>query len=365
MTDHPLLPRPEQVHARWLTEVLEQAGVAGGGVVDSVQLEGDIGTGQAARSVRYRLEWDRPDARPSTLVGKFPAADEGARATLAATGGYWKEWCFYTRIASTVQQLRVPSCHVALYDPDTADFVLLMEDLADATQGDQLVGLHADQLSLAVDQAAALHGPRFGDPTLEHLLGGGPTSANPVEAGAFCEEMYAVAQVGFLERFESRLDRDVVQLVERVGSVVAAWFLGTGTPSTLLHFDFRADNLLYGAPGGRSPITVVDFQAMTAGVGATDLAYLIGGSVADRVTRAAIEGELLDRYRHALAGYGVEQSATSLWHDYRHGALWGLIMTVLSSLGTERTDRGDEMFVAMARCHAHHVLDLDAFALLS
>ena len=74
---------------------------------------------------------------------------------------------------------------------------------------------------------------------------------------------------------------------------------------TLIHFDFRADNLLFGTTDAADPVVVVDFQAMTTGLGATDLAYLIGGSVADRSTRAAVEADLLERYRRRLAALGA------------------------------------------------------------
>jgi hypothetical protein len=39
-------------------------------------------------------------------------------------------------------------------------------------------------------------------------------------------------------------------------------------------------------------------------------------------------------------------------------------MAVAASMLVERTARGDEMFLTMARRHARHALDLDAAALL-
>ncbi len=357
--DRPPPGPPEALTAPWLTAALEDAGVARGAVVEAVELEGDIGTGQAARSVRFRLDWDRPEGRPATIVGKFPAEDASARAVLAATGGYWKEWCFYTQLAPTVA-MRVPRCHVALFDAGSSDFVLLMEDIEAATQGDQLVGLDADRLDAAVAQAAELHGPRFGDRTLDAVLADGPGALPGDEAGPFCEEMYGVARSSFLDDFGGRLDDQVVSFIERTAGFVSRWFQGTDTPRTLIHFDFRADNLLFATPGGEDPVVVVDFQAMTTGVGATDLAYLVGGSVADRAARAAIEGDLLEGYRRRLATFGVEMSPDALWRDYRHGSLWGVIMTVMSSIGTVRTERGDELFAAMIERHAHHALDLEA-----
>ncbi len=373
------LPSPEAVDADWMTAALGESGMAGTATVESLELVGDIGTGQAARSVRFNLVWDDPEVRPDSVVGKFPSSDPGARVTLESTGGYWKEWLFYDQIAQTVD-MRVPACYSAKFDPDTSDFVLVMEDIRNSSPGDQLDGLSEDQLALAVEQAAMLHGPRMGDEGLEALLGSGPGASTLAEAGPFCQEMYEAVLPDFVERFADSVEAEAMDLIHRSAPHVARWFRGTGSPITLVHQDLRADNLLYSAVGRTSigaasnagatsnddpAVVVVDFQALTAGVGATDLAYLIGGSVADADERAAIERGLLDVYRSRLGGYGVKPSADELWNDYRHGSLWGVIMTVLSSIGSARTDRGEVMFAAMANRHARHALELEALDVLS
>ena len=57
-----------------------------------------------------------------------------------------------------------------------------------------------------------------------------------------------------------------------------------------------------------------------------------------------------------VTGYGWEDC----WTDYRRGTFAGLLMAVGASMMVERTERGDEMFMAMAARHSQHVLDLDA-----
>ena len=49
-----------------------------------------------------------------------------------------------------------------------------------------------------------------------------------------------------------------------------------------------------------------------------------------------------------------------LWLNYRRFSWTGFIMAVLASMIVGRTDRGDEMFVAMANRHAAQVVDLGA-----
>ena len=46
------------------------------------------------------------------------------------------------------------------------------------------------------------------------------------------------------------------------------------------------------------------------------------------------------------------------WDDYRRGAFAGFAVTVIAAPMVEQTQRGDEMFTAMARRHARHALDL-------
>ncbi len=66
-----------------------------------------------------------------------------------------------------------------------------------------------------------------------------------------------------------------------------------------------------------------------------------------------------------MAAAGVDQRAEDCWRDYRFGSLWGMIITVVATMLATRTERGDDIFVAMAQRHGRHALDLDALALLT
>jgi hypothetical protein len=354
---------PHDIDAPWLTAALEDAGVARGADVLDVTFDRYIGTGQAARSARMQLTWSDQEGRPASLVGKFPSQDEGTRAVLFSSGSYRREWVFYSRLVETVG-VRAPKCHVARFDAEAQDFVLLMEDIAGARPGDQLRGLTVDEVALAVEQAVELHSPRFGDESLEADLHEGQAVSSFSEGGEFAEAIYQAALPGFFERMGDRLDDDVVDLVSRLAPTVARWFAGTDTPSTLVHMDYRADNLLFGVSAADPPIVVVDFQTLAFGCGATDLAYVIGGSFPDPALRAAVERDLVEDYRSRMAAAGVELSADALWRDYRFGSVWSVLMAVMASMGAEKTERGDEMFVAMTQRCGRQAIELNALALL-
>lgn len=120
----PIPSGPESVTAAWLSDVL-------GVTVEDVRVEA-IGTGQTGATYRVRPT-ARPAALPATLVVKLPARDPAIRERCAP--GYHSECTFYTEVAKTVA-VPLPTVHHCDFDRAGSDFVLLLEDLAPAVQGD-------------------------------------------------------------------------------------------------------------------------------------------------------------------------------------------------------------------------------------
>ena len=350
---------PEDIDAIWMTEALQASGVARGARVTDVSIEAFVGTGQTGRNARIRLTWDDPVDRPATVVGKFATADVNARAAAFMNGTYRTELAFYNELAHTLA-VRSPVCHVARYDEAASAFVLIMEDLAGSRQGDQFVGLNRDEAALAVEQAVGLHAPRWADPTLAEFAPWRPGG----DTGAMMLGMvYQMMVEPFLERLGGGLDDDVIDLVRALSPKAALWAAGTDTPRTVVHLDFRPDNFMFAATPDAPPLVVVDWQTAGHGFAMWDLAYLIGGSF-EPATRAAVERELLTEYRDRMASAGVAYDSDVCWHDYRHGSLWGVVMSVIATILAVETDRGNDMLTVMAARHGRQALDLDAMALL-
>ena len=348
---------PFAIDAAWLTNVLEDAGVARGAKVLDVELVTFVGTGQMGRNVRFSITWENAEGRPATVVGKFPTDDPTARATGFENGSYLREYVFYSELRPTVD-IRTPDVWVALYDAEVPDFVFLMEDLKESAQGDQMRGLTLDEAALGVEQAVALHGPRWGDETLLGLLGG-PRE----EAAERLEMIYAATAEGTLARLGHRVDDDVIALVRDLAPLVGRWAMGTDTPSTLVHMDFRPDNFLFAAAPAAPPLVVVDWQTISYGLGTCDVAYMIGGGF-EAEPRARVERDLVDDYCRRLNAAGVSYDADACWRDYRLSSLWGVVMSVIATMLAEETERGNEMLTTMLRRHARHALDLDAIGML-
>lgn len=88
-------------------------------------------------------------------------------------------------------------------------------------------------------------------------------------------------------------------------------------PSTLVHGDFRLDNLCFDDDSGE--IILFDWQTLGIGAAVTDLSYFLS-AMDIAVTDDEIEG-LIAHYRDRLADYGIDMPMEQLRHDYYLGLL--------------------------------------------
>lgn len=352
--------RPEQVTAPWLTDVLRRAGVLGDGAVVDFDRE-VVGTGQMADSVRLSPRYDTDDAAgPSSVVGKFTAADVTSRSTALAMRTSEVEVRFYQQVASTVG-VRTPRCYHADVDLATAEFVLVLEDLAPARVGDQVEGCTVDEAALALTELAALHAPRWGDGSLETLDWLNRRTTESDDAGA---ALLPVLFDGFAARYGDVLEESVLDVGRRLMPDIGTYLRRHRPPWTVQHADYRLDNLMFGTGSGGPPLAVVDWQTVVLGPGAADVSYFLGAgpSVEDRRRH---EERMVREYHGALVAGGVDDySFDDCFTDYRRYAYAGYLMAVGASMMVERTARGDEMFLTMARRHAAQIVDLGSHELI-
>jgi hypothetical protein len=349
----PLVHGPHDITAEWCDAAFGDR--LGGAHVTAVRLE-PVGTGQVADTVRIHLTYDRPGAGPPTLIAKIPSADETSFEGARATRTYEVEATFYRTLAAELE-IRTPVCWYAAHDVDTNAYIVVLEDVAPATQGDQMHGCTVEQIAAAVDELVLLHAPHWGDPAIKELPWLHRSNADGYE---MVKGLILMAEGQFKDRYRDRLSPETLDFADLLVANLDTYLPHRPEPWTILHGDFRADNLLFG--GDR--VVVVDWQTMGVGPGATDLAYLLGASLLPDVRRDA-EAGLVDRYVAGLQAQGVAVDRDELWDLYRCYAPGGLIMAVVASLLVRQTDRGDEMFITMAERHARQSLDLDTASLLA
>ena len=346
---------PADVGPEWITAVLRSAGHEV--TVDRVE-RAAVGTGQMAHNERFRLGY-RGDATgaPASLVGKFPSPSDMSRAAGAA-GGYRNEVRFYTDLAEKVA-VRTPRCYYGAVDEASTEFTLILEDLAPATQGDQIEGCSPEQLIAAAVNLAGLHASMWCDPALHALDWIG---------GAIGDQTVMIVQIVvpiFLERYGSRLSSVATRVLDEFGAGVETWLASEPERFTIVHGDYRLDNLMFAQrQGGPDPVAAVDWQTISIGCGGRDLAYLLGTSV-DPPVRRAVEGAVRAAYLARLVAMGVSgYSAAELEVDERHGSFQGPFITMLGAIAVGQTDRGDDMFMAMAERSVAQIVDLGALDLL-
>lgn len=344
---------PAKVTRAWLTQVLNAKGREA--TVTSFTAT-SIGTGQVGENVRFSLQGSGD--LPATLVGKFASPDPVSRQTGIDTLNYKREVYFYQHLRSRVA-ITTPDVLFADINPDTHDYVIVMEDLSPGEQGDQLGGCDVNQAVLAMVQLAHLHGPVWGDRSLLHpeLI-----TDRTIDDGSAMKAIYDLVKDGFLERYASQLNDTEKRIVNETGESIVAYMTGYQDLPTLIHIDYRLDNMMF---GGHYPLAVVDWQSPAFGCALNDVAYFIGTSVKPQ-ERASIEESLVRTYFDTLKGYeNVSMTWDECWQYYRHHAPAGLIMAVVASMIVGETQRGNEMFMVMAKRSAQMTAELDAISVIN
>ena len=348
-----IIDDPAKVTTAWLQSVLRGAGHDA--KISAIHREA-VGTGQMAHNERYRFTFDgEQGTTPGSVVIKFPSPSEESRAAGAA-GGYRNEVRFYTDLAESLSIVVPGALHGAVSE-DSSSFTLVLEDLAPARQGDQIAGASDDQIFAAVENLAGLHAPRWGDATLGDIDW---LQSSGGEAIGYVEIVTPI----FIERYASRLSDDAKKVFEAFGAGVGNWIEREPSTHTLVHGDYRLDNLMFATTPGGPTVSAVDWQTVGVACGGRDLGYLLGNS-SDPEVRRRHEPEAVERYRAAMSRLSVELTSDDVMAMYRHGTFQGTFITMLGSIAVGQTDRGDDMFMAMAERAAAQIIDTNALDLIS
>lgn len=357
MTGDESIPTLEEVSAEWLSEVLRRAGHADAEVTGFSHVP--VGTGQFGTSVRFALSYARPRPEyPATIVGKFPSGDEMTRYMAVRVRAYSREVGFYNRLRARLH-IPTPRCYHAAVRGHGPEFVLLMQDMHPAVQGDQIVGCDpslARRITLAL---VGLHGPTWRDASLAEA--DWLNFEDPAELHNAIHAFFQSVLPKFLDRHHDELSAEQSDLFRRLAS-------SQGFPISppvddvfcAIHQDYRLDNLLLDTTRSPAAISAVDWQSLAVGHPLSDVSYFLGGNMLSEHRRAAEERIVRDYYE-ALCDFGAAGLGWSeCWEAYRRASFFGLATVVFASMGVERTERGDKLLATMARRHTTHAIDLGA-----
>jgi Ser/Thr protein kinase RdoA (MazF antagonist) len=338
---------PQDLTAEWMTEALRSTGVITAASVTKIEpkIIGE-GSGFIGQLAIVSLTYDRQDnGAPLSLLAKFPAASEMGRYVGNLFDFYHREIRFYEEIANDVD-LRTPKLYYSAMNRDTQEYILLIEDLAPALVGDHAAGCTLEQAELSIREIARFHATWWDHPRLEELAEWMPMIDAPVHQSA--EGAYQQAWEPFIQNFGDRLSPEMRKTAEQIATrIIKLQSSIADRPHTIIHGDYRTDNLFFASPQGGAPFAVVDWQIAARGRGVFDVAYLLCGGL-DAPVRKANEQRLLKLYHGILVENGVKDySFEQCWREYRRMALY-TFMYVVISLGTFdfANERGLRLFNA-------------------
>ena len=355
----------DAVTPQWLTQVLQADGVIGDAVV--IAFEGrPLGAGVGFMSSMQRLTLTYSDpgcGGPGNLIVKLTSPDPGSRQIDQAFNFFEKEVGFYRQIAPTTL-IRAPKAYFAGYDPALREYLLLLEDLAPLAVADQLEGLTVEQTTQALQALAGLHGRWWRDPALPGMDWLLPLNSPQMKS---LESIYQQCWPPTVEFLGDAMPPQMRALGDRFATQI-----GTlqdkvmRQPCTVVHGDYRADNIFFADDGASDGFAVADWQIVMQAGGALDVAYLLTGSI-DRDLRRAHETDLLRAYHDALTSHGVNDYAFEVFReDYRACVMltWCWPVIAIGALD-HSNERGVALFRTWTDRAMAAIADLDAGAVLS
>lgn len=348
---------PDEVSPQWMTRALR----AGGTDLEIAAIRFEpIGTGQTGASYRFHLEPapDQTGPAPATVVLKMHAGDRAARARICRA--YRQETGFYQTFASSTR-MEIPRCWSAAISADSLSYTLVLEDAAPARPGRQVDGCTTDQATLAVRNLAGLHAPFWGDPDLQDRAAWLRRADD--ETLRFQQSLFLGAADGFVGRYAAELSAADTATLLRCAEEFFRWGQEIRHHSSLIHGDYRLDNLLFDEHGH---VVTVDWQTLEEGFPGRDLAYFLSTALPP-ADRRRHEVALVAAYHQRLVELGVDgYSADDCFTDYRLGLPHGPMTTMIGCMyaAGPRSAGSDEMFLSMAINSAAAIRDLDLFDLL-
>ena len=319
-----------------------------------------VGTGQVGDSYRVTLDWaGHDDGLPKSLVAKCPAENAVSRDTARNMNLYEIETKFYRHFGTNCGA-RVPHVYLTDYQATSGDGILLFEDMAPAQQIPQMDGCSPAQVETVLREAALLHKSHWNNAALaDHEF---LTYGQKDERRAFVSGLMSAVYPEWRARYAERIDKDILAMGDALVARFGDYLMPRDGPMVLAHGDMRLDNMLFSDASGR--VILLDWQTASLAPPMGDIAYCISTSLQSADERAAHEKGMVAAYHDQLGDCVGAYDFDAAWADYRRASFAGFIMAVISAMIVERTERGDEMFAAMAERSGWQALHLDALALI-
>jgi len=348
---------PEDITPEWITHALEEGGYLKHSSIKSIEKE-ILGEGKGLLSsvVRVGIKYGlQEENAPNSVVVKIEPEEGEFVDFNTELRAFQREIRFYREVASNVP-IRLPKFYYAVDKPPA--YSLVLEDLSHYSPGDQLVGMHKEQVLTVVEQIAGLQSAYWNNEALEEL--GWMPQINGISSD------FAENWPSFVENYGFCLDDRGIKLGEKLSGFID-WKNSVieKRPQTIVHADLREDNIMFGPPGSEDATIILDWQLTIRSLGAADVARLMGGSEIPR-ERKGHQFEILKRWYDTLLKGGVtDYSWDDAVYDFRLGTLSYLCYPVhFHKAGIGAEGRLKELVDVIYRRSFSSAVDIDAGSIL-
>ncbi|MBL6689481.1 MAG: DUF1679 domain-containing protein [Pseudomonadales bacterium] len=318
------------------------------------------GVGMMSNMAIIHLDWKQGVDLPDSLVIKIAAENDTNRAVSQQFNLYLKEVSYYRDLAPRTTA-GSPKVYASNLDEEQ-NFFLLMQNVSDYRMGDQVSGASLEECELCVDFLAKLHASFWNNIEDVDWLPHMSNSDNARNMALGCEVGWTQLLDIFGEFVPDSINSRREDYIANISTLQEQL---DQPPRTLIHGDFRMDNMLFGHKPDHAPLLVVDFQGPLKGNGMQDLAYLMSHSAKTEVRREH-EKALLQRYVEGVAAEGVEgYDYDTAWNDYRVAVLYSwTVAVVIAGTMDPANERGFAWMSKMVERNGIAINDLDCLELL-
>ncbi len=319
----------------WLTDALRSSKVIKRASVTDIDLE-QVGGGYLGMYARLRLEYDVLERDvPKSMFLKLPSQNPALREFSVAAGLYKREVLFYQSLAPMLG-VSVPKCYFSMFDEETGDFVILLEDVPIGGPDRVPLSCTFNDARAVVTRLARMHARWWESPELARY-----DWLSPVDSlRDIVQERYS----GWLAKSVRKIAKHSDHSLSKVGRTIGAnieYVLErlSEHPQTLVHGDFWISKVLFSGINS-DEFTFIDWQFVGKGRGALDAGYFMWSlPVSERRTH---ESTLMRMYHAELVANGVEgYTFDDAWQDYRLSWLYSFIMFVWSISDVDLTESED------------------------
>ena len=350
--------KPSEITAEWMNYALSEAGLCENGDISDIDVQplGPHIKGLLSSICRAIISYNtNPGDLPESVVIKFPPEREENKNFGNKMRVYEREQRFYRELADKTP-IRIPKCYFSVMDEANNDFILMLEDARDWIAGDQLVGLTIKQTKSAVREISKLHSCWWDSGELKNLKW--MPAENRDHVHAFNDNWYEFKK----EHRDVLENKDIYagDLIAKSGQRIED--LSKVGPRTIIHYDFRADNMMFNK---HDEIMILDWQTALISFGAFDVVRAVCGSH-HGILEKSHHIEFLKMWHKELLDSGVTNyTFQEAWRDYRLGIIASSYVPVAAHhFLSHEGSRGISILKAMIKRIFFAINDCDALELL-